>query len=207
MWILYYLNEKRVDNISYQVKSGILKEERKTNKKQFGIRGKGTFGLNKMIAKIFKVEGEVDANADSTSDNEQLYEYHELDQKTKNALDYFSKKKNYQLIDENSIKQKIQPNKLIRFSGMFHPHIKGDSYSERLSNYEGAKNICWSGKCGDIQLKFYTGKSSLISNTPIHPAIETVQGKIFIEGFGLFSKQNGNKLTIVPILFGTQIEK
>lgn len=207
MWILYYLNEKRVANISYQIRPNLIKEEKKTKKRQLGIQGKGSFGLSKLLSKFVKTDVEINANADTHSDSEQIFEFPELDQKTRNALDYFAKQKNYLLIDEETLVQKIKPNKLIRFSGMFHPLIKGETYSERLSKYESSKNISWSGKCGYFQLKFFTGKSSLISNTPIHPALETKNGKIYLEGFGIFSQQSSNKLTITPIIFGTQLEK
>ncbi len=207
MWILYYLNEKRVADISYQIKPELISEEKRIRKRNLHGKIKGTLGLSSLFSKITKIDAEAEVDGNHASDTEQTIQYPELDQKTRNALDYFAKQKNYVLIGDEAKVKKLKPNVLIRYSGMFHPHIKGDTYSERLGNYEGAKNICWSGKCGDYHIKFFTGKSSLISNTPIHPAIETKQGKIFLEGYGLYSKQSNNRIIITPILFGTQIAK
>ena len=206
MWIIYYLNHKRIGDISYQINSQIIKEERKTKKKIVGVQGKGKFGLSKFLSKFInpELEGSVDSNIQS--DNEQIIQYPELDQKTKIALDYFAEQKNFVEIGENTTKKlRVTPNKLIKFSGMFHPHISGNSYSERLAKYEKSKNITWSGKCGEITVKFYTGKSSIISNTPIHPALETKSGKIYLDGFGTFSQMNNSNLTITPLILGTQI--
>lgn len=207
MWILYYLNEKRVTDISYQLTPSLLKEQKILKKKNVGINGKSAFSLNNVFSKLFKFDNEINAKADINSDSLTTFEYPEIDQKTKNALDFFAKQKNYISLDENTDDQTIKPTKLIRFSGMFHPNIGGETYSERLSKYESSKNICWLGKCGYFQLSFFTSKLSLISNTPIHPALEAKNGKIFFEGFGVFSKRNGNKLTITPIIIGTQLDK
>ncbi|MBN7817784.1 hypothetical protein [Algoriphagus pacificus] len=183
-----------------------MKKEIKSKRKQLGLMAKGKVGFNKLISKIFKAEVSVESDFGNQTEKEQFYEFSELDQKTKNALEFLANNDNYQTINDKTTRLIFDRNKLVKFSGMFRPHIKGDTYSQRLANYEGMKNISWSGKCGDVQLFLYTGKNSLISNTPIHPALESSNGKIFIEGFGLYSKHTGMKLTIIPILFGTQIK-
>lgn len=208
MWILYYINRDRINQLSSQIQPEIIKEKTEKKKRKFSANGnaKGSFNLG-FISKIFNpslnIEGS--GSTDTELDTEQKIEYNTGDIQLNNVLHQL-KKLPITLIDgECEMKNCRKVSGIIRFRGDCFPKVEGDSISERLANYEATDKISWVCKIHNIKVSFSTNKDSLISNTPIHYALSDKNGKLFLDGFGAVVGKNTNSIKIIPIVIGTQL--
>ena len=207
MWIIYYSNEDRISQIAYQIDPKVLQEGIKKKTNLIKADGSGQISFTNFLALLgLKGKARVGAGLEKELDTEESYKYSEYDQKIKRVLDYFLIQNNYTLINDKSKCDNLHDIKtLIRIQGMFQPHINGETYSERIANYEGLKKILWTGNCGEIRTEFFTGKKSIRSSTPLQPALHKKNGKIYLDGFSTYSSNENNLLRVTPIFLGAQV--
>ncbi|GEM_PF-6598926 len=208
LWIPYYINKANISLASSQIKPGTLSNYKKIIGKSRGAGANVKLGISGFLSRLFKADANLEGKVSKNDTEEVEYSYEELDQKTKNFLIYAEN--NHKILDETSTNKSLSQigrENLIKFSGLFTADIQGDSYSQRLANYLDAEHIQWIGNCGKVKVSFYTGTSSLISKTFIHPVISSKRGKIHFDGFGAFQKSTTNHIALSPIFIGIQLTK
>ena len=207
MWVYYYANVDRISQIAYSIDPKIILEQKQANQKKVKTKAAGEIGLSNILSKL-GLKGNVGLSGDlgSESISEEKFQYSEFNQQANKVIDYFIEKDEYQFLNEHSkITDLNNSRRLIRIQGMFQPHIKGNTYSERISNYESSKSILWSGNCGEVHVIFFTGKKSLRSHTPIQPALHYINGKIYLDGFSTYASHDESSIKVTPILLGSQV--
>jgi len=216
MWLLYYKNIERINQLAAQIQTEVVTEKTERKKRRASATGKANGGINLgVISKIFNpnlsLEGK--SEIDSELDTEQKIEYNTQDVQLNNVLEKFKKLK-LTIIDENcKIEDVNNVTEIIRFKGYCCPIVKGGDYSERLANYEKIVELHWSCRIKNLRISFKTNKKSIVSNTPIHTALEDTKGKLFLDGYGAVVYKNANSpkyqnvisIKIIPIIIGTKL--
>jgi len=216
MWLLYYKNIERINQLAAQIQTEVVTEKTERKKRRTSATGKANGGINLgVISKIFNpnlsLEGK--SEIDSELDTEQKIEYNTQDVQLNNVLERF-KKLRLTIIDDNcKIKDINDLTEIIRFKGNCCPIVKGSDYSERLANYEILVELHWTCKITNVKISFKTNKKSIVSNTPIHTALEDNNGKLFLDGYGAVVYKNANSsrcpnafsIKIIPIIIGTKL--
>jgi hypothetical protein len=208
MWILYYKNIERVNQLASQIQPEITKEktEKKRNKISANAGTKGKFKLS-FFKNIFNSSASINGSGsyDSELDTVRKIEYNTDDVQLNNVIDKLQNL-NLTVIDQNCNIQNLQDiSEIIRFRGDCTPQIDGNSMSERLANYEKIKQISWTSKINSIKIIFITNKESLISSTPISYALAEKNGTLFLDGFGAVINKKNNSIKIIPIIIGTRL--
>lgn len=208
MWILYYINKERVNQLSSQIQPEIIKEKTEKKRKKFSTNGKAKGGFNLgLLSNLFNpnLELEGSGTADTELNIEHKIEYNTGDVQLNNVLCQLKKLPVTFINDESELINCRKISGIIRFRGDCTPIIEGNSISERLASYEATEKILWVCKIHNVKVSFFTNKESLISNTPIHYALGEKNGKLFLDGFGAVIGKNANSIKIVPIVIGTQL--
>lgn len=208
MWVLYYKNNERINQLSSQIQPEIIKEKIEKKRKKTSAKGNAKGGFNFRILSNFfnsKLDIEGEGSLDTEYDTEQKVEFNTNDVQLNNVLNKLHKLNLTLISEESNIKNCRKTSEIIRFRGYCSPIIEGETMSERLANYEVSQLITWTCKIQNIKITFVTNKDSLVSNTPIHYALSEKNGKLFLDCFGSVIGKNTNTLKIVPIIIGTQL--
>lgn len=207
MWVYFYISERRVAQLAYQINPKIPSEL----VQKWDVKGAAKGTIEAKTSKIFEVVGltgkataAADANTTHTSEKK-INTPKEIIIDT--VCSYLIEKDNYFFIkSDTTINDLRNIQNLVRFQGLFRPNISGDNVAERSANFWEAKSFYWEGKCGEIDVSFPTTKDSLESATPLIECLEQEDGALKLDGFGTLNTVSTNsKVQILPLFFGMEL--
>ncbi len=193
--------------LAHQLEPKTLVEETQKSDQSRKLKGMTKFTFGKLF-ELLGISNETSGELESAKirATEQKFMVSE-DATTNSICNFLSKSTSHIRIDDNFKFDNQDIDGLIRVCGSFRPVVLGQDYLERLSNYEKSDTLKWIGKCGNLNIIFYTGKSSIISNTPIHPLLDNPEFEIKMDGFNTFHSMNDDILQVTPLFLGMEISE